>query len=60
MIPGPRPGRDACAPRNQFAEATKVARSPAGYGPAHGFTRKANQDYQFYATIAFMQENLLK
>jgi dipeptidyl aminopeptidase/acylaminoacyl peptidase len=26
----------------------------------HGFAKKRNQDFQFYATVAFMQENLLK
>jgi dipeptidyl aminopeptidase/acylaminoacyl peptidase len=26
----------------------------------HGFAKKRNQDFQFYATIAFLQENLLK
>jgi len=26
----------------------------------HGFARKENQDYQFYATILFMQETVLK
>ena len=31
-----------------------------GKNEGHGFQKKANQDYQFYATIAFMQENLLK
>ena len=31
-----------------------------GRNEGHGFQKKANQDYQFYATIAFMQENLLK
>jgi dipeptidyl aminopeptidase/acylaminoacyl peptidase len=31
-----------------------------GKNEGHGFQKKANQDYQFYATIAFMQEYLLK
>lgn len=26
----------------------------------HGFAKKKNQDYQFYATVRFMQEHLLK
>jgi len=25
----------------------------------HGFAKKKNQDFQFYATIAFMQAHLL-
>jgi dipeptidyl aminopeptidase/acylaminoacyl peptidase len=31
-----------------------------GKDEGHGFAKKRNQDYQFYATIAFMKENLLK
>ena len=31
-----------------------------GKDEGHGFGKKRNQDYQFYATIAFMQENLLR
>jgi hypothetical protein len=27
---------------------------------SHGFQKKANQDYQFYATVEFLQEFLLK
>lgn len=26
----------------------------------HGFQKKANQDYQFYATVEFLQQYLLK
>jgi len=26
----------------------------------HGFTKKKNQDFQFYATVMFIQEYLLK
>jgi hypothetical protein len=26
----------------------------------HGFQKKANRDYQFYATVEFLQEFLLK
>ena len=31
-----------------------------GKNEGHGFSKKANQDFQFYATVAFMQENLLR
>jgi dipeptidyl aminopeptidase/acylaminoacyl peptidase len=31
-----------------------------GKNEGHGFAKKANQDFQFYATVAFTQENLLK
>jgi len=26
----------------------------------HGFAKKKNQDYQFYATVRFMQDHLLQ
>lgn len=26
----------------------------------HGFSRKKNQDFQFYATVRFVEEHLLK
>jgi len=31
-----------------------------GKNEGHGFSKKANQDFQFYATVAFLQENLLR
>ena len=31
-----------------------------GKNEGHGFQKKTNQDYQFYATILFMQQFLLK
>jgi len=31
-----------------------------GKNEGHGFSKKTNQDFQFYATVAFMQENLLR
>jgi len=44
--------------------ALKKAGTPVWYVMAqdegHGFQKKANQDYQFYATIEFLQEYLLK
>ena len=42
----------------------RSSRTPAWYllakDEGHGFAKKRNQDYQFYATILFMQEYLLK
>jgi hypothetical protein len=31
-----------------------------GKDEGHGFGKKRNQGFQFYATVAFVQENLLK
>jgi dipeptidyl aminopeptidase/acylaminoacyl peptidase len=31
-----------------------------GKDEGHGFSKKRNQDFQFYATVAFLQESLLK
>lgn len=48
----------------QMVAALKKAGVPAWYLMAkdegHGFAKKANADYQFYATVLFMQEHLLK
>ena len=48
----------------QMVATVKKNASPVWYLMAkdegHGFAKKKNQDYQFYATVAFMQEHLLK
>jgi dipeptidyl aminopeptidase/acylaminoacyl peptidase len=48
----------------QMVATVKKNGSPVWYLMAkdegHGFAKKKNQDYQFYATAAFMQEHLLK
>ncbi len=48
----------------QIAEALKKAGKPVwfliGKDEGHGFRKKPNQDYQFYATVEFLQEYLLK
>jgi dipeptidyl aminopeptidase/acylaminoacyl peptidase len=48
----------------QMVAALKKQRTPVWYlmarNEGHGFTRKANADFQFYATVAFMKEYLLK
>jgi dipeptidyl aminopeptidase/acylaminoacyl peptidase len=56
-------------PRVPYTEAEQLVRTvrkndvPVWYllgdDEGHGFARKTNQDYQFYATIAFMQTYLL-
>ncbi|HJV63898.1 MAG TPA: prolyl oligopeptidase family serine peptidase, partial [Albitalea sp.] len=57
-------------PRVPFTEAEQIVakarenRTPVWYlraeNEGHGFARKANADYQFYATILFLQQTLLK
>jgi len=58
---------DPRVPRNESDQMVATVRKNGGTvwylvgkNEGHGFQKKANQDYQFYATIAFMQENLLK
>jgi dipeptidyl aminopeptidase/acylaminoacyl peptidase len=57
-------------PRVPFTEAEQmVARARANQTPVwylraenegHGFARKENADFQFYATVLFLQTTLLK
>jgi len=58
---------DPRVPKNESDQMVATVRKNGGVvwyligkNEGHGFQKKANQDYQFYATIAFMQENLLK
>ena len=48
----------------QMVATLKQQKTPVWYLMAkdegHGFAKKANADYQFYATVLFMQEHLLK
>jgi dipeptidyl aminopeptidase/acylaminoacyl peptidase len=48
----------------QIASALKKQGTPVWFVVAkdegHGFQKKANQDYQFYATVEFLQQYLLK
>ena len=48
----------------QIVAAAKKNSVPVWYllanNEGHGFARKANADFLFYATIAFLQETLLK
>ena len=48
----------------QIASALKKQGTPVWFVVAkdegHGFQKKANQDYQFYATVEFLQQHLLK
>ena len=48
----------------QIASALKKQGTPVWFVVAkdegHGFQKKVNQDYQFYATVEFLQQHLLK
>ena len=48
----------------QIVAALKKQNTPVWYvmgkNEGHGFRKKPNQDYQFYATVEFLQEYLLK
>jgi len=47
-----------------IAKIKETGKAPVWYivgkNEGHGFSKKVNQDYQFYATVAFVQEYLLK
>nr|MDQ2969937.1 alpha/beta fold hydrolase [Acidobacteriota bacterium] len=58
---------DPRVPRNESEQMVGVVRKNGGpvwflmaKDEGHGFAKKRNQDFQFYATVAFLQENLLK
>lgn len=60
-------GNDPRVPLNEAEQMVQTVRknnTPVWYLMAkdegHGFAKKKNQDYQFYATIMFMREYLLK
>jgi dipeptidyl aminopeptidase/acylaminoacyl peptidase len=60
-------GNDPRVPRTESEQMVATVRkngSPVWYlmgkNEGHGFARKANQDYQFYASVEFVRENLLK
>jgi dipeptidyl aminopeptidase/acylaminoacyl peptidase len=58
---------DPRVPRNESEQMVGTVRKNGGpvwflmaKDEGHGFAKKRNQDFQFYATVAFLQENLLK
>ena len=60
-------GNDPRVPLNEAEQMVKAVRrnnTPVWYLMAkdegHGFAKKKNQDFQFYATVMFLQEYLLK
>ncbi len=58
---------DPRVPRNESEQMVATVRnngSPVWYlmgkDEGHGFAKKRNADFQFYAGVVFIQENLLK
>jgi dipeptidyl aminopeptidase/acylaminoacyl peptidase len=64
VVAGKNDPRVPVSESNQIVEALKKEGTPVWYIMAkdegHGFQKKANQDYQFYATVEFLQEYLLQ
>jgi dipeptidyl aminopeptidase/acylaminoacyl peptidase len=64
VIAGKNDPRVPVSESDQIVAALKKQGTPVWYLTAkdegHGFQKKANQDYQFYAVVAFLQEFLLK
>ena len=64
VIAGKNDPRVPVSESDQIARALKKQGTPVWYIMAkdegHGFQKKPNQDYQFYAVVAFLQEFLLK
>ena len=64
VVAGANDPRVARAESDQIVQTVRAGGTPVWYLVAkdegHGFAKKRNQDYQFYATVAFVQENLLK
>jgi dipeptidyl aminopeptidase/acylaminoacyl peptidase len=64
VIAGKNDPRVPVSESDQIVAALKKQGTPVWYIMAkdegHGFQKKANQDYQFYGTVEFLQEFLLK
>ena len=64
VIAGRNDPRVPVSESQQIFDALKKQGTPAWFLMAkdegHGFRKKSNQDYQFYATVEFLQEYLLK
>ena len=63
VVQGKNDPRVPVTEANQIVEALKKSKTPVWYlignDEGHGFSKKKNQDYQFYATVLFMKEYLL-
>jgi dipeptidyl aminopeptidase/acylaminoacyl peptidase len=64
VVAGKNDPRVPVSESQQIADALKKEGTPVwfliGKDEGHGFRKKTNQDYQFYATVEFLQEYLLK
>lgn len=64
VIAGKNDPRVPVSESQQVADALKKQGTPVwliiANDEGHGYRKKANQDFQFYATVAFLQEYLLK
>ncbi|MCU1287376.1 MAG: hypothetical protein JWO13_3726 [Acidobacteriales bacterium] len=64
VVAGKNDPRVPISEADQFVTKVRDNKTPVWYligkNEGHGFQKKPNQDYQFYATILFMQEYLLK
>jgi dipeptidyl aminopeptidase/acylaminoacyl peptidase len=64
VVAGKNDPRVPVSESDQIVAALKKAGTPVWYIMAkdegHGFQKKANQDFQFYASVEFLQEFLLK
>jgi dipeptidyl aminopeptidase/acylaminoacyl peptidase len=64
IVQGLNDPRVPASESEQILKTLKKSNTPVWFLMAkdegHGFAKKKNQDYQFYATVLFMQEHLLK
>jgi dipeptidyl aminopeptidase/acylaminoacyl peptidase len=64
VVAGKNDPRVPVSESNQIAEALKKQGTPVWYilarDEGHGFQKKANQDYEFYSDVMFLQKYLLK
>ncbi len=64
VVAGKNDPRVPVGESQQIADALKKAGTPVwflvGKDEGHGYRKKVNQDYQFYATVEFLKEYLLK
>ncbi len=64
VVQGKNDPRVPASEAEQIVAALKKSQTPVWYLMAndegHGFSKKKNQDFQFYSTVMFMKEYLLK
>ena len=64
VVAGKNDPRVPVSESNQIVAALKKQSTPVWYltgkDEGHGFQKKANRDFEFYATVAFLNQYLLK